>query len=128
MQRSLLFQSSVKAQSAWLTDISSFKKKHLFNNFSAVCFFSPSTEIKLDQQVVQSRRWKRIPFVTTLQSYRDLKMFSLLFRVELRPYILNKISQNLKTLKAVSLTLFASIVPSLALFVIDGLDYSDWEA
>ena len=55
-------------------------------------------------------------------------MFSLLFRVELRPYILNKISQNLKTLKAVSLTLFASIVPSLALFVIDGLDYSDWEA
>ena len=46
----------------------------MFNNFSAVCFFSPCTAIKLNQQVVQSRRWKRIPFVTTLQSYRDLKM------------------------------------------------------
>ena len=55
--------------------------------------------------------------------------FSLLFRVELRPYILNKISQNLKTLKAVSLTVFVSIEPSLALFVIDGYwDYIDWQA
>ena len=108
-----------------LTDICSLKK-YLFNNFSAVCFFSPSAEIKLDQQVVRSRRWKRIPFVTLSQPCNHIEIskwkFSLLFRVESRPYILKNISRNIKTLLAVFYTFlvaFSQVWLFLSLMVIE---------